>query len=417
MASPDRNSTDQRSGLEQLARVPVVRAITPAYLTFADYPWLAALLEERRRFVGQRRREWRTRISEPLSFAAPVGKLRIALGVLDRVVKDREPREPAPRKLRAAVFRAAAQDPSRERALSRVAQELGLSTEEVLSGLLGDLPEERTLMAIPEDVNPAQLALLCNEAIVSSLLHKAVRVRVTARGHARAVVRHGKLVGLLCHATLGGSKHEVVLEMSGPYGLFRHTRLYGRALASLVPRLARCHAYRLEADCALGDGQVGRLAIRSGDPITPARELPSFDSQVEERFARAFGKLARSWQIVREPRPVAVGDALMFPDFELVHAGTGERWLLEIVGFWTPEYVTRKVAQLRAAGIERMIVCLDQERSCAEGALPRAGRVVHYKKSVDPRDIIAIVDPVLFAQLPPPTQGKKRKPAAITPRK
>jgi hypothetical protein len=95
VASPDRNSTDERSGLEQLARVPAAKATTPAYLTFADYPWLAALLEGRRRFVGQRRREWRTRISEPFSFATPVGKLRIALGVLDRVVKYREPREPA----------------------------------------------------------------------------------------------------------------------------------------------------------------------------------------------------------------------------------------------------------------------------------------------------------------------------------
>lgn len=406
------NITNKRSGYEELGRVSSVRAITPAYLTFADYPWLGALIEERQRFVRQRRREWRTRTTEPFSFAAPMGKLRTALGVLDRVAKDREVGDPSPRILRATLFRAAAKEPSRERVLASVAEELKLSESEIMLGLLSDLPEERTLMAIPEDVNPAQLALLCNEAVVSSLLHKAVRVRVIARGHVRAVVRHSKLVGLLCHATLGGSKHEVVLEMSGPYGLFRHTRLYGRALASLVPRLARCHAYRLEADCALGNGQVGRLAIRSGDPITPARELPSFDSQVEERFARSFGKLARSWQVVREPRPVVVGDALMFPDFELVHAGTGERWLLEIVGFWTPEYLARKLEQLRAARIERMIVCVDQERCCAEGALDAVGRVVHYKKRVDPRDVIAIVDPVLFAQLPPPTHRKTRSSAS-----
>lgn len=387
-----------------------VRAITPAYLTFADYPWLTALVEERQRFVGQRRREWRTRSTAPFSFTAPLSKLRIALGVLDRVVKDREVREPAARTLRASVFRAAAKEPSRERALACVSEELKLSEAEIMAGLFCDLPEERTLSAIPEHLDPTQLALLCNEAIVSSLLHKAVRVRVIARGHVRAVVRHAKLVGLLCHATLGGHKHEVVLELSGPYGLFRHTRLYGRALASLVPRLARCHVYRLEADCVLGDGQVGRLAIRSGDPIAPARELPSFDSQVEERFARAFGKLARSWQVVREPRPLVVGDALMFPDFELVHASTGERWLLEIVGFWTPEYVARKLAQLRAARIERMIVCVDQERCCAERGFEAIGHVVRYRRRVDPRDVIAIVDPVLFGLLPPPIERKRRSP-------
>jgi uncharacterized protein len=106
---------------------------------------------------------------------------------------------------------------------------------------------------------------------------------------------------------------------------------------------------------------------------------------------------------------VVVDDALMFPDFELVHAGTGERWLLEIVGFWTPEYLARKLEQLRAARIERMIVCIDQERCCAEGALDAVGRIVQYKGRVDPRDVIAIVDPVLLATLPPPTQRKTRR--------
>src|SRR4249920_499497 len=98
----------------------------------------------------------------------------------------------------------------------------------------------------------------------------------------------------------------------------------------------------------------------------------------------------------------------MFPDFELVHAGTGERWLLEIVGFWTPEYVTRKLAQLRAANIERLIVCVDLERCCAEGALDAVGSVVQYKRKVDPRDVVAIVDPVLFGQLPPARERKGR---------
>jgi hypothetical protein len=59
-------------------------------------------------------------------------------------------------------------------------------------------------------------------------------------------------------------------------------------------------------------------------------------------------------------------------------------------------------------------VCVDQERCCAEGALDAVGRVVHYKRRVDPRDVIAIVDPVLFAQLPPPTRRKTKSPGTVT---
>src|SRR5262249_40692797 len=153
----------------------------------------------------------------------------------------------------------------------------------------------------------ASLALECNASLVSALLHKAIRMRIVARGHVRAVVRHAKLMGLLCRVTpvsAGPSKDELALDISGPYALFRHTRKYGRALSSLVPRLAWCHQYRLEADCVLEDSSIGRLILHTGDPIAPARELRSFDSKVEEQFARSFSRLAPSWDVVREPLPI-----------------------------------------------------------------------------------------------------------------
>lgn len=144
----------------------------------------------------------------------------------------------------------------------------------------------------------------------------------------------------------------MTLEISGPYALFRHTRIYGRALASLVPRLAWCNGYRIEADCMLGgEPRLGRLVLGSGDPIGAARELRPFDSKLEERFARTFVKLAPEWDVTREPLAVPVGDSLMFPDFELVHRATGQRWLLEIAGYWTPEYVRRKLALLPSSSV------------------------------------------------------------------
>jgi uncharacterized protein len=388
------------AGLARLLQVTSVRSLAPAYLTAADTPWLRALLNERERFVGHRRRDWRARLTAPLPVAAPVSKLRTAISVLDRLSKDQVVMPVAPRRLRATLFREAANCPDRRGALDRAATTFGLSPEQVLETLFGDLPDERRLAPLSETIEPAQLALLCNEAIVDELLAKALRVRVTARGNVRAVVRHAKLMGLLCHALPGEGKDDVTLQLSGPYALFRHTRLYGRALASLVPRLAWCHSYRLEADCVMGDDDLGRLVVQSGDPITPARELSRFDSQVEERFARGFEKLACDWDVIREPLAIAVGDALMFPDFELVHRGTGERWLLEIVGYWTPEYLTSKLARLRAARIERLILCIDEARCCGDGELEAIGTVLRYRRRVDPRAVLAIVDPLQFSRLP-----------------
>ena len=187
-------------GLDELTHVESVKPLTPAYVTFADYPWLRALLDERDRFVGQRRREWRARCSEPVSVVAPAGKLRVALGVLDHLAKDCAPRGVVPRKLRAIVFREATKTSSRPSALARAATRLGLTPQAVSEGLFCDLPDERRLAALPDPMDTTEFALLCNEAIVVALLHKALRVRIAARGNVRAVVRHAKLTGLLCRA-------------------------------------------------------------------------------------------------------------------------------------------------------------------------------------------------------------------------
>jgi uncharacterized protein len=185
----------------------------------------------------------------------------------------------------------------------------------------------------------------------------------------------------------------VVLDISGPFALFRHTEVYGRALAALVPRVACCHHFELVADCALGrTKQTAKFVVRSGDPIGVGRELARHDSRLEERFERDFRRSAPDWDIVREPRPVDVGGTLVFPDFEVIHRREPDRrWLLEIAGFWTPEYLTKKLERLRSAGLERLVLCIDDRRQCADAELPRDAHVVRYKKRIDPAAVLAVV--------------------------
>jgi hypothetical protein len=396
--------------LERLSELTSIRTMSPAYFTDADHPWLRALLDERERFVGRKRREWKVRIREPLSTVAPQRKLNVALSVLDRLSRDEGLCSVPPRRIRSAVFHQAALEPDRAKVLAQVGILLDMSPKTTMEGLFADLPDERTLMPLSAPVAPADLALACNAAVIASLLARALRVFIVARGQVRAVVRHVRLMGLLCHATPGGTKDEIVLEISGPYALFRHTRIYGRALSSLVPRLAWCDSYRLEADCVLDSGtSVGRLVLCLGDPVAPARELALFDSKVEERFAREFGKLAREWDIVREPQAIAVRGAFIFPDFELRHRITAERWLLEIVGYWTADYVRRKLSMMKAARVERLIVCIDEERCCADDHLEIDACVVRYRRKIDPRAVLEIVDPAVLKELSPLQKRKVSK--------
>jgi predicted nuclease of restriction endonuclease-like RecB superfamily len=387
--------------------------IVPHYFTARDEPWLRSLMDECARFVGRKRGELFERLREPLPTRAPKAKLRIAIRVLDGLCRERTSSAVPPKEARAAVFReATATGLPRAAVLTQVAASLSVTPAELESSLFADLQGERRVAALPSALSPLRLALDGNLAIVSSLMRRAASVQISAWGNTQALVRHARSIGLLCNLSRARAQTEpdarksppsnhaaeaaaegVVLDVSGPFALFRHTEVYGRALASLIPRMASCNRYQLTAACALSrGGPLSTLVVRSGDPIGAGRELKRQDSRIEARFERDFRRAAPTWDVIREPRPLTSGDMLLFPDFELVHReDETRRWLIEIVGFWTPKYLAEKLGRLRSAGISELVLCIDQGRHCAEAELPPDARIIRYKARIDPRAVLAII--------------------------
>jgi uncharacterized protein len=56
---------------------------------------------------------------------------------------------------------------------------------------------------------------------------------------------------------------------------------------------------------------------------------------------------------------------VMIPDFTL-RDGSGREIYLEIVGFWTTEYLSRKIAQVRAAHLNNLILAVSKRLSLSE---------------------------------------------------
>lgn len=363
----------------------------PHLLGEHDHPWLRVLIEEHERFVGRPRRELDARLREPLPCESPPMKRKQATYILARLRHGHRAAAVPPRRARALVFAEAARTPAAaDVTLSTVAASLGVSAAELTDSLFADLPGEQLVAAPSKPLSPGELALRVNLAVAQGLLFHAAVVSIEASGHIRLLVRHSKLRGLICAAAerAGG---DAILELSGPFALFRHTRLYGHALGELVPLLAWCSRFRLHAECVL-HGRRLNLTLATGDPIFPAEEPRRYDSQLEERFARDFRRLAPDWDVVREPDPVAAAGTLIFPDFALVHRrDAARRWLLEIVGFWTPEYVARKLALYRSAGLPNLILCIDEARNCAADALPAGARVIRYHRRVDAPAVLRLL--------------------------
>jgi predicted nuclease of restriction endonuclease-like RecB superfamily len=381
------------------ADLPLRLLGSQAHLDFLgpqDEPWLRVLLAELVRFEGRRARELAERLSEPLSCDAPYFKRRAASRVLWRLWRRERRTTVPPPELRARLFTAAAAAgtpvPPRAAVLEAVAAELGVPAAVLEHDLLGDVPGERTVRAPAPVPAAAEVTLLTNLAIAQAVLMRASTVRVQLEGGARPVVRLAKLRGLLVTLRQAAPDRAPELEISGPYALFRHTLLYGRALAELLPHLAWCARFRLRATAALR-GRLAEVELASGDPIRPATQPRPFDSQLEARFARDFARLAPDWDLLREPEPVRAGDTVIFPDFLLRHRVLRDRWLLmEIAGFWTPGYIAEKLARLRQARLSRFLLCIDEARGCADQDLPPGIAVLRYRRRVDAAAVLRIAE-------------------------
>jgi biotin operon repressor len=111
-------------------------------------------------------------------------------------------------------------------------------------------------------------------------------------------------------------------------------------------------------DLELDSAQHGRYMK---DTIAVS-DRPTYDSTVEKDFAQNLEALDTGWKITREPGPLPVGDAVMIPDFLFEKAGA--KVYMEIVGFWTAEYLRDKMRKLSMAREVDMIVAINRRLAC-----------------------------------------------------
>jgi len=117
-----------------------------------------------------------------------------------------------------------------------------------------------------------------------------------------------------------------------------------------------------------------------------------FDSKLERNFAEKFEKSDTEWRLEREADIIDLKDTVMIPDFAFVHPD-GRRALMEIVGFWTPDYLKRKLNKLRRAGLENMVVAVSEKLNCSEEDFEDIpGEVIFFKTSISVDDVLECVE-------------------------
>jgi predicted nuclease of restriction endonuclease-like RecB superfamily len=267
-------------------------------------------------------------------------------------------------RVRLEVFKASAAagyalaEEDREKIFQTVAARLRISSEEVKKLFQKAYEESRAILK-PPSITPAELVQRYNLALIQTLLFKSLYVKATIP-NTPAVVKNlvravkGLRLMYIAEEKAGG---DLEFHFDGPVSALRQTERYGTRLAKLIPYVIAADRWTIEAAVKLNERQYTFKESHDKAPQLPRKpiETEEFDSSVEQEFYRQVSRLCA---VEREPEVVVVNGRVYIPDFKI-----GGLYV-EIVGFWTPDYLRRKYEKLMKVG-KPLLILVNEELAMA----------------------------------------------------
>ena len=285
--------------------------------------------------------------------------------------------------------------------ISEAARELGNKEEDLQRSLWADLDEELIMKKFNPPGSAEDLIRSYNLSLAQTALFKCSRLEFTASGNWKNVFWWIKRLGLMYSVdavagsgnrsssnnnrnNIGDSKLGYLVSLDGPLSLFKWTDRYGTSLAKLLPQIIGNESWRIKAEIvdkrknrilSFEESSENTRGLFPSDEGSGGRRL--YDSSVEEKFAQSFASLGDTgWTLKREPEPLLTDPSpktgvrhIVIPDFSFERVGERRKVYLEIVGFWTPEYLTRKLEKLSLLPKETVdiMIAMDEDLICSSG--------------------------------------------------
>ncbi|WP_330202141.1 DUF790 family protein [Cyanobacterium sp. Dongsha4] len=316
-----------------------------------------------------------------------------------------------PQILRQKVFEAAAKLPSipqnRIKILDAIASSLTAELhrevlpQEIEKGLYADLLENRILTEF-DAPSPETLIHRYNLSQVQGIFYRASHILIHAHrndpGEYKLLFRYLKLFQLMAYIE-GDADTGFTITIDGPTSLFKVSNRYGLALAKMIPALLHVSKWKLEAKLKMKDfyskrEKIGHFFLDDNcGLVTHYANNKTYDSLLEESFAKGWEKLKTPWRLEREVDLIPLPGSVMIPDFRLVHPD-GRDFLLEIVGYWRPEYLQKKFYQVRRAETNNLILAVSERLNLAKAGvnfkdLPH--KLIWFKNKLSPKEVLNIL--------------------------
>jgi predicted nuclease of restriction endonuclease-like RecB superfamily len=395
----------------KMVRVRYARdRIVPYYLDTTDESWrllAEQMIELFRAQEGRTRGELEEELAE--TFGGEASTL-VHQG-LSKLLEDRCDFEVVaghpPDELRAAVFRAAAEyrqaSPEdavtlpvafeRTAILARVAGQLGLTVEQVDSGLFADLKSEQKLIRF-NATSPERLLERYNVALAQAVLLRATRVHLTIHDEPparyRQLLRRLKFHRLLCEMEHTGEK-SYTLHLDGPLSLFSATQKYGLQLALFLPTVLLCKNFDLRAELRWGTQKKPKMFLLTHkDRLVPhVQDSGMWVPPELQLFVESFRKRIADWELREETEVYPLAGGFWVPDFRLIHKATSKVVLLEVLGFWRRSSAEKHLQYLKRYARGPFLLAVSDQLHIDEAALDDLPAGIHRFRNMPLADEIA----------------------------
>jgi uncharacterized protein len=317
-----------------------------------------------------------------------------------------------PKELRQRVFTLAAQSVASPQASEVTLNSLSIALSQELNrevlpqhiriGLYADLQENRILTQFDDPV-PEALLHRYNLSQVQGIFYRASQLTLNAHrnvpGEYKLLFRYMKLFQLMTYIE-GDADHGFTITIDGPTSLFKPSTRYGLAIAKLLPALLHVTKWSLTAtlqsrDPYTGTTKTGRFSLNDNcGLVTHYPAGKTYDSMLEESFAKRWDSLKTDWVLEREVDLIPIPGSVMIPDFRIVHPD-GRNVLLEIIGFWRPEYLQKKFAQVRRAECDNLIIAISERLNLDKAGVKVANvpaKIIWFKDKLSPKAVLEILD-------------------------
>lgn len=232
----------------------------------------------------------------------------------------------------------------------------GIKAEE----LYLDHDDYQILKGFRKKPTATQLLRKYNQSLAAALLSRSEFFELSLSSDLPFVIKLFKWAGLMFQIELieqistvrDGSGLNYRIRVEQHQSFFKQRKLqdglYARKIAMVFPGILKLKTFELKAKVILREGAYA-FELTQDSGLKSYFKRRDFDSKIEERFFMGFErrKDKRGWEIKREQSYFFYQGKLVCPDFELRHPQSGMRIDLEIMAYWTDEYLQKKVDQIR----------------------------------------------------------------------